>query len=126
MPIETAPGTGVLQFASNPSNAIIIIDDQEYTVRTPSAIKNIPPGSHVYTIRTDGYQDVTEVADVKEGILCCINANLVSTTAQEVCNPTIIPETGVPTPTPPSGFGGWGLVFGFVLGIVAISILKEK
>lgn len=125
--METAPGTGVLQFGSSPSNAMIIIDDQEYPVRTPTAIKNVPPGDHHFVIRLEGYKDVAEVVEVVEGKLCCTDINLESTKVEQTCNATPIPQTGI-TPIPQvKGFNIdiGSLIIGIVVGIIAISIIRE-
>lgn len=98
MAIITAPGTGGLWFKTDPEGATLIIDDQMYSETTPTAINNIPPGPHQFTIRLAGYEDVSDLADVIEGRMCCIELNLDTTEKAEACSIQPIPETGPPAP----------------------------
>lgn len=121
MVLTTAINTGVLSFSTSPPGANIIIDDQPYDLKTPTAINNIPPGSHTYTLKLEGYKDFTDSADVVDGRLCCIEVNLDTVEEKGACNPT--PIVQVPAPTKPDYSM---LVVGLIIGAILVSILKRE
>lgn len=123
--IQTAPGTGGLWFSTNPEGATIMIDDQEYLVKTPTAVNNIPPGSHIFTIKLEGYNDITDSADVVEARMCCIEYDMQSQQSTKTCNPTPIPETGPPSPPPQPARDYGMLAIGILVGIT-IALLIDK
>ncbi|MHC4454153.1 MAG: PEGA domain-containing protein, partial [Planctomycetota bacterium] len=56
--------TGTLSIASEPSDAMVIIDDKE-TGTTPITIIDLKSGTHIVTVRMDGYDDWRDSVDVK-------------------------------------------------------------
>lgn len=125
--IQTSPGTGGLWFNTSPDGAIIIIDGQEYPEKTPSAVNNMPPGEHTFSLKLLGYNDIADTASVIEGRMCCVEYNMASQESTKACNPTPIPETGPPSPSvqiiPQRDYGM--LVIGVLIGITIILLIDK-
>ena len=127
MTLSTAPGTGGLSFVTNPPGATIIIDNEEYSIQTPAAINNIPPGEHTFALRAAGYEDFLDTVNVVESRLCCVNADLMNAQAKQVCNPQPIEISGpVTPPTPPIGGPNYGMLIIGILAGIGIILLLEK
>lgn len=63
---------GLIQFRSVPSNARIVIDNQELTFRTPGKW-NVDVGQHTVTMKLDGYRDWTKTVTLDAGELRWLN-----------------------------------------------------
>ncbi len=58
------PQIGNISFVSTPAGAEIYIDGADQNIKTPATISDIPLGTHTYTLKQTGYNDVTGTTDV--------------------------------------------------------------
>jgi hypothetical protein len=71
--------TGLVQFGSKPSGALVTIDGREFGARTPSKT-SLEPGSHDIAIQRDGYRQWQKTVDVMGGAVLWLNyARLIPT-----------------------------------------------
>ncbi len=75
--VTLTPSTGSISFSSSPSGADIYIDGTLQSVKTPSTISNVSPGSHSYTIHLSGYTDATGTTTVTAGQTATVSVTLV-------------------------------------------------
>ncbi len=65
-PVEVPAGSGVVQIYSEPSGANIFIDNMCVGI-SPLTIPSVPSGSHIITIRLNGYQDYQNTFNLSPG-----------------------------------------------------------
>jgi hypothetical protein len=59
--------TGSVQFISVPAGAEIYLDNVDTNKTTPDTITNVSVGSHSYTLKLTGFQDISDIVNVIEG-----------------------------------------------------------
>jgi len=94
-PACTPPQVGSISFVSTPPGAEIFIDGAYQGVMTPNAAANVPVGTHSYTLRLAGYNDVTGTVSVILNQTAAVTATLIA-----ACTPVWkceIPLTGLET-----------------------------
>jgi len=72
----STPTTGSLYIASVPGEAEIFIDGVDQTVKTPSTITNLTPGSHTVKLTKTGYTDFTGSVTITAGTTSYLSATL--------------------------------------------------
>ena len=87
-PLAPSPGSGSLSVSSTPAGANVFLDNNFIGV-TPFTLPGVAAGTHVVTIKLDGYQDYSTSALVNAGATSTVSAALSPGTA--------------PTPTQKSG-----------------------
>ena len=88
--VEILPPPGNLDASSSPSGAKIFVDNIDTGLTTPSAIPNLPPGTHTIKLTLTGFQDYTTTVTIVSG-----ETTYVSTTfmiAEEVPTCTTTPK----------------------------------
>lgn len=108
-PTCNPPQVGSISFISTPQGAEIFIDGADQNIKTPATIFNIPVGTHTYTLKQTGYNDVTGTANV--------GLNQVAV-ASETFTPVTIPGIG-------SGTLLLGLLAFGVVGIIILNSAKQ-
>ena len=66
---DPTPIVGMLDISSTPINATVQLDGNKLG-STPNIFNNVLVGSHVLTIKHDGYNEITEFVEIKEGEVC--------------------------------------------------------
>lgn len=126
MPLATSKGTGVINLRTNPPDVTIYLDGEEYTVKTPASINNIPAGEHTYTMRKDGYLDYTGNTIVGDTQLCCIDIDMMISKETGQCSTQSVPSYELPIPiTPPKPDYGM-LIIGLLAGILIVKVIEKK
>lgn len=78
-PTTTPTGTGGLSVSSTPEGANVFVDNNFMGI-TPLTLTSVGAGSHVVTIRLDGYQDYTTTTPVNAGAVSTVSAALIKVT----------------------------------------------
>ncbi|MDD1685996.1 PEGA domain-containing protein [Methanoregula sp.] len=78
-PTTTPSGTGGLSVTSSPSGANVFLDNQFIGI-TPLSISTVPTGSHVVSIKMDGYQEYSVTTPVNTGAVSTVSAALTQVT----------------------------------------------
>lgn len=78
-PISTVSGRGGLSVSSTPSAANVFLDNNFIGI-TPLTINEVGAGSHLLTLKEEGYQDYSTTIQVNTGATSTVAAVLLSTT----------------------------------------------
>lgn len=125
MQLVTSKDTGVISFKTDPAGALIYLDGEEYGIKTPAAINNIPVGNHAYVLRREGFLDFQGKATVKDGALCCIEINMTTSKSEEKCSTEEVPTYEIPTPPKPTPDYGM-LVLGLIIGLIIAGLYSQR
>lgn len=68
---------GAIRFISVPEGAEIYIDSSDQNVKTPFTVINIPAGEHTFTLKLEGYNDLTGTVTVAGGVTVEVYAALI-------------------------------------------------
>lgn len=89
-PACNPPQTGSISFASTPPGAEIYIDGADQNTKTPATIYDIPIGTHTYTLKQTGYNDVTGTANVGTNQTAVASATLIPVSVPGIGAGTIL------------------------------------
>ena len=78
-PISTVSGRGGLSVSSTPSAANVFLDNNFIGI-TPLTINEVGAGSHLLTLKEEGYQDYSTTIQVNTGATSTVAAVLLATT----------------------------------------------
>ncbi|WP_321507911.1 PEGA domain-containing protein [uncultured Methanoregula sp.] len=78
-PLTPVFGKGSLSISSTPSGANVFLDNNFIGI-TPLTVNDVAAGSHILTLRYDGYQDYSTTTLVNTGATSTVSAVLVATT----------------------------------------------
>jgi hypothetical protein len=78
--IITAPVMGNISFISVPSGADIYLDGTLQTSKTPATITSVSAGTHSYTLKLAGYNDVTGTITVTAGQTSNVSVTFIHST----------------------------------------------
>lgn len=101
--IEAVEVPGSLNVTSYPSGAGLVLDGIDQNVKTPAVIENLPPGTHAYTLKLQGYGDISGTVLIESGKITRLNVDF---------KPNIVPLMGVALMT----VGTLGVVYYIVAG----------
>lgn len=126
MPLATSKGTGVINFKTDPAEVTIYLDGEEYTVKTPATINNIPAGDHTFTLRKDGFLDYTSSTTVGDTQLCCINIDMTTSKETGKCSIEPVPSYEGLVPTVPTRPDYGILIVGLFAGMLIVKLVEKK
>jgi hypothetical protein len=78
-PTTTPSGTGGLTISSSPAGANVFLDNAFVGI-TPLTLDTVPAGSHVVSIKMDGYQEYSITTPVNAGAVSTVSAALTQVT----------------------------------------------
>ena len=104
--VKVATGTIVLE--SNPSGAVITIDGRQYG-QTPKTLTEFPAGTYTVYFTKEGYQNLAQNLDLKDGGRETLSVTMSKTTAQQQVVQQPVPMGG--NNTQPSGSNGQNKTF---------------
>ena len=83
--------TGSVSFSSVPAGARIFMDNTDLNKTTPATVAGVQQGSHTYSLKLAGYQDVTGTVQVEAGKTATVTASLVLIVTTGTLNISSIP-----------------------------------
>lgn len=131
---------GRVAVTSTPPGALIVVDGNATTDRTPAEV-SVPPGTHRISLQAENFDATEQPVEVSPGARAEVTVPLVARAPQPTTTPTQIAEPEpTPTPTPitvepidrprrgvspavwvAAGVAGAGLIAGTVFGVMALS-----
>ncbi|MBP2134475.1 hypothetical protein J2128_002441 [Methanomicrobium sp. W14] len=121
MSAGSSSGTGLLSVSSNPSGAMIYLDDGYQGVTTPYTLSGISPGEHTVMLRLSGYQDTYSKITVYAGQTSTLKMGLSSSsqaTTTKTGEQTPVQTQSSPLPLTVATAG--------VFGGIALYMMKKK